>query len=167
MKKLLTLLVFLSTQSVFAHIPAQSSLSQLEMAHYEDSITKQKGHIRKKTTTAEHSHILILFFSNQCPHCIKFAPLLKEYVAVNHWDIEAISLNGESLPEFPNAIFATQEMIDVAYQGKPVVYPALFMANPKTKALYPISFGALSYPELQERINAIQAKVAEYEESHP
>jgi hypothetical protein len=57
-------------------------------------------------------------------------------------------------------------MIDVLYQGKPVVYPALVMANTQTKALYPISFGALSDSELEERVQLLQDKIRDYEGHH-
>lgn len=160
------LLLALSSVGVYAQIAPDNPLSQLKMAHYEES--------KSSITAVEHpvkpnidKHILVLFFSNQCPHCITFAPILKHFVEENHWNIEAISLNGQTLPEFPHALFATQDMIDVAYQGKPVVYPALFIANTQSKSLYPISFGEMSYPELQERIKIVKEKMAEYEERHP
>lgn len=106
---------------------------------------------------------LVLFFSNQCPHCVRFAPVIKHLRDFEGWEVEAISLNEGTLPEFPKAIFATQNMIDSAYAGNPVVYPSLFIANKKTKALYPVAYGEMSYQELQERLAVIFEKIQSYE----
>jgi thiol-disulfide isomerase/thioredoxin len=103
----------------------------------------------------ESQYQLVLFFSSKCPHCLKFAPVVKSYGLKNHLPIEAISLNHKPLREFPTPTFATQEMIDLAYQGKTVVYPALFLADTKLKRLYPISYGALSQYELDERMEKL------------
>ena len=143
---------------------APSTLNQLMMSHYEEANSAIKPTATKQE--AHEDHILVLFFSNQCPHCINFAPILKRYSEQNQWRIEAVSLNDQTLAEFPDAIFATQEMIDVAYQGKPVVYPALFVANTKTKALYPVSFGELGLQELEEKMSLLSSKIKMYEESH-
>jgi type-F conjugative transfer system pilin assembly thiol-disulfide isomerase TrbB len=165
MKRWIILLACMSLQSIETHALSNTSLRHLKLIHYEASAIQKPAEFKKEAPLPRH--ILILFFSNQCPHCISFAPILKEYATKNQWHIEAITLNEHSLPEFPHAIFATQEMIDVAYQGKPVVYPALFIANTTTKMLYPVSFGTLSYSELQERLSEVSIKVVEYEEHHP
>lgn len=161
MKQTIVILMMVFTNIALA-LSAPSSLQSLTMLHFDEkSIVKPDSHLH---TDLPETYRFILFFSNQCPHCIRFAPVLKAYADSHHWSIEAITLNGESLPEFPHATFATQEMIDVAYQGKTVTYPALFIANTKTHALYPVSFGDMSALELDERMNAIREKMNAYEE---
>lgn len=98
---------------------------------------------------------LVLFFSSKCPYCVKFAPLVKSYGKKNKLTIEAVSLNHKGLPEFPFPTFATQDMIDLAFQGKTVTYPALFLADIKLKRLYPVSYGALTQYELEERMEKL------------
>lgn len=165
MKSIAILMMLLCSPWVHASNGAEHPLNQLKMAHSgSKSVFQNPKPI--KNTTSQHRYMLVLFFSNQCPHCVQFAPVVKHFIDANHWSIEAISLNGETLPEFPNATFATQEMIDLAYQGKPVVYPALFIANANTKALYPVSFGELGKQELLERMRLIMEKISEYEGSH-
>lgn len=161
MKKWMFLVLFLSAP-VFALTMPEHALKKLEAVHY-DAV---KPIHRADEDKLFEKYILILFFSNQCPHCISFAPILKQYGQSQQVPIEPITLNGQTLPEFPNAQFATQEMIDLAYQGKPVVYPALFLANTQNHTLYPISFGEMTYSELSERINLLRSRVAEYERSH-
>ena len=104
-----------------------------------------------------------LFFSNQCPHCVRFAPVIKYFMDNEGWEVEALSLNEGALPEFPNATFATQSMIDSAYLGNPVVYPALFVANKRTKTLYPVAYGEMGYQDLKERLAVISEKITIYE----
>ena len=106
---------------------------------------------------------LVLFFSNQCPHCVRFAPVIKYFMDSEGWEVEALSLNEGTLPEFPNATFANQSMIDSAYLGNPVVYPALFVANKRTKTLYPVAYGEMGYQELKERLAVISEKITIYE----
>jgi len=104
-------------------------------------------------------YIFVLFFSDQCPYCIQFAPVIKRFSASYEISVEAVSLNGKALPEFPDTIFATQDMIDLAYEGKPVTYPALFIADRKARKLFPVSFGALSFNELEERMQHLMPKI--------
>ncbi|KTC84391.1 conjugal transfer protein TraF [Legionella drozanskii] len=167
MKAIVSLFLFIVVQTVEATPLSNHPLNKLMMSHYEVNLKSESPKTAVTKANAQKSpHILVFIFSNQCPYCVQFAPLVKAYATANHWPIEAVSLNGQILPDFPDAIFATQDMIDVAYQGKPVVYPALFIANTRTKALYPVSFGALSYEELLERIQAITSKIKEHEGQH-
>lgn len=114
-------------------------------------------------SSGHNPYKLVLFFSNQCPHCVRFAPVIKYLQDGEDWEVEAISLNEGTLPEFPNAIFATQNMIDNVYHGNPVVYPALFIANKTTKNIYPVVYGEMEPQELQERIVLILDKIKAYE----
>lgn len=117
-----------------------------------------------EVSSSQHTpYKLVLFFSNQCPHCVRFAPVIKYLQDGEGWEVEAISLNEGTLPEFPKAIFATQNMIDSAFHGNPVVYPALFVANKTTKNLYPVVYGEMGYQELQDRLVLILEKIRIYE----
>jgi hypothetical protein len=94
---------------------------------------------------------------------VRFAPVIKYFMDNEGWEVEALSLNEGTLPEFPNATFATQSMIDSAYLGNPVVYPALFVANKRTKTLYPVAYGEMGYQDLKERLAVISEKITIYE----
>lgn len=117
--------------------------------------------LNKKDVNSEYK--LVLFYSNKCPYCIKFAPVLKRYSENSQLSVEAISLTEQTLPEFPNSVYATQEMIDLAYQGRPVIYPALFVANPKTHKIYPVSFGMLDDGALKSKMDSLLPKIKQYE----
>lgn len=166
MKKLLTGIMMFFVQVGFS-AGESHPLNQVMMTHFNGAKQEDKKPLPLLKQSHFSKYRFILFFSNQCPHCVNFAPVIKAYAEAHQWTIEAISLNGQSLPEFPHATFATQAMLDVAYQGKTVTYPALFVANTETKALYPVSFGELGVAELEERMNALSEKIKRYEEGRP
>lgn len=109
------------------------------------------------------SHSLLFFFSSTCPYCQAQAKSLKTWAEDNHVTIEAISFDDKGLPEFPDFKTPTSSLISVAYQGKPMRFPAIFIMNQNTNALYPVAFGALEPFELAERINELTSKINSYE----
>ena len=122
---------------------------------------------QKKEQQAETANYrLVLFYSNRCPYCVKFAPVVQRYSEYSKIKIEPVSLTQQTLPEFPNSTYATQDLIDLAYQGKPVVYPALFVANTKTHKIYPVSFGFLEASALEEKMNTLLPKIKGYERNN-
>lgn len=109
------------------------------------------------------THGLILFYGSQCPHCKQFAPILKSWVTRAKAELLPLSLDNQPLPEFPKFLPATTEWINAAFGGNAINYPALFVVNPKTKALYPVGFGSMTDIELNSRMDALIPKIIEYE----
>ncbi|HAT3877916.1 TPA: type-F conjugative transfer system pilin assembly thiol-disulfide isomerase TrbB [Legionella pneumophila] len=109
------------------------------------------------------THGLILFYGSQCPHCQQFAPILKHWAFQNKAEILPLSLDNQPLPEFPKFLPATTEWINAAFGGSAIQYPALFIINPKTQALYPVGFGSMTVVELDERMRLLIPKIKTYE----
>lgn len=109
------------------------------------------------------THGLILFYGSQCPHCKQFAPILKQWVTRSNAELLPLSLDNQALPEFPQFLPATTEWINAAFGGNAINYPALFVVNPKTKALYPVGFGSMTEAELNDRMNVLIPKINAYE----
>ncbi|HHS8465249.1 TPA: type-F conjugative transfer system pilin assembly thiol-disulfide isomerase TrbB [Legionella pneumophila] len=109
------------------------------------------------------THGLILFYGSQCPHCKQFAPILKQWVNRSNAELLPLSLDNQALPEFPKFLPATTEWINAAFGGNAINYPALFVVNPKTKALYPVGFGSMTEIELNNRMDVLIPKITEYE----
>ena len=109
------------------------------------------------------THGLILFYGSQCPHCKQFAPILKRWAVRNKAEVLPLSLDNQPLPEFPHFLPATTEWINAAFGGNAINYPAIFIASPKTKALYPLGFGSMTETELNERMNALIPRINAYE----
>lgn len=127
-----------------------------EMAHKE--LPKQEAGFFDK-------HGFILFYGSQCPHCRHFAPTLKAWAERNGAEILPLSFDNQPLPEFPRFLPATTEWVNAAFAGKPINYPALFVVNPKTQALYPVAFGSLTDSELEARMIVLVPKIKAYESS--
>ncbi|MRV70584.1 thioredoxin family protein [Duganella sp. FT92W] len=99
-------------------------------------------------STLSRDHVLMFFYRGDCPYCHAFAPVLKGFEARFGLHVEAISIDGGSLPEFPrprldNGISTTLNVKQV---------PALFLAQPFSGRIVPVGFGVLSQAELVERV---------------
>ena len=46
----------------------------------------------------------VLFYMSSCPHCRRFDPILKHYAKTHHIPVLAYTLDGQSLPSFPNSV---------------------------------------------------------------
>ncbi len=97
--------------------------------------------------TAE-SHGLFFFFKGACPFCHKFAPILKAFAETYGFHVIPISLDGGTLPDFPNP----RSSADVAVTLNVDTVPALFLVNPGGRAIHPVAFGYVSWTELRQRI---------------
>lgn len=159
--------VFLSVMLAFIVLGAQAEGSQwlnnMIAEHEQSSEHKVVQGNNKKDQGFFSTHGLILFYGSQCPHCKHFAPILKQWVARNQVELLPLSLDNQPLPEFPQFLPATTEWINAAFGGNAINYPALFVVNPKTKALYPVGFGSMTEIELNNRMDVLIPKITEYE----
>ncbi|WP_238551396.1 type-F conjugative transfer system pilin assembly thiol-disulfide isomerase TrbB [Legionella oakridgensis] len=159
--------VFLSVVLAFIFLNAAAEGSQWltnliaeqegEVAHQREEPLNQQGKGFFST------HGLILFYGSQCPHCKGFAPILKGWANRNKAEVLPLSLDNQPLPEFPKFLPATTEWINAAFGGNAINYPALFVVNPKTKALYPVGFGSMTDAELNDRMDVLIPKIKAYE----
>ncbi|ARB92966.1 type-F conjugative transfer system pilin assembly thiol-disulfide isomerase TrbB [Legionella longbeachae] len=117
----------------------------------------------RKNTKFFNNHGVILFYGSLCPHCRQFAPIVKRWAEQIGAEVLPLSFDNQSLPEFPHFLPATTEWVNAAFQGSPINYPAVFIMNAKEKILYPVGFGSMSEEELHARMDAVIAKINEYE----
>ncbi|HEL9697918.1 TPA: type-F conjugative transfer system pilin assembly thiol-disulfide isomerase TrbB [Legionella pneumophila] len=159
--------VLLSVMFVFISLSAKAEGSQW----LNNLIAEQEGVVKPQREEPQNTkregffstHGLILFYGSQCPHCKQFAPILKQWVVRNKAEVLPLSLDNQPLPEFPKYAPATTEWINAAFGGNAINYPALFVVNPKTKALYPVGFGSMTQAELNDRMEALIPKIKAYE----
>jgi type-F conjugative transfer system pilin assembly thiol-disulfide isomerase TrbB len=116
-----------------------------------------------KKTGFFSQHGFVLFYASTCPHCHHFAPVLKAFAKRHHAEVLPLSFDNQPLAEFPRFLPASTDWVNAAFKGQAINYPALFIANPKTAALYPVAFGSMTEGELEERMTVIMAKITEYE----
>jgi len=95
---------------------------------------------------------LFFVFKSSCPYCHRFAPIVKEFSTLFGFEVKAISADGGVMNEFKNAAQDNGALKIINPQG---VYPALFLANPKTMEIIPIAWGLVSITELKENCRYI------------
>lgn len=98
--------------------------------------------------TLAKTYGLFFFFSSTCPYCHKFAPTVKDVEASYGFSVVPVSLDGGGLPEYPNPErdSGQAEMFHVSQ------WPAVFLVDPKSKKIIPVTFGLISEDELTQRI---------------
>ena len=77
-------------------------------------------------------YAIVLFVSSTCPHCHRFAPIVKEFASHKGLSVYAYSIDGKGLPEYPSPLLATQEVKTKFYKVMSVVVPGVFIVNVNT-----------------------------------
>ena len=109
------------------------------------------------------NHAVVFFFSSQCTYCQQFSPVVKQWADAQSAPVLSLSFDNQPLSSFPDARPVTTQWINAAYAGKPITYPALFIANRQSYLLYPVAFGAMGYADLEIRLSHIKSKIEAYE----
>jgi conjugal transfer pilus assembly protein TraF len=94
---------------------------------------------------------LFFFFKKDCPYCHRFAPIVKHFATSHGWSVLAISLDGGTLPEFPQA----KRDNGIASRLQLNHVPALIALHPKTSKLIPLAYGMISESEIEERVGLL------------
>lgn len=116
-------------------------------------IDLEKDRTARTIQNLSQDYGLFFFFSEKCPYCHQFAPIVKRFAETYGWEVIAISVDADasgrgSLAEFPNA--QNDNGLFEAWGLK--VLPSLFAVNPKTKSTIPIAYGLTSLDEMENRI---------------
>ena len=107
--------------------------------------------------TLGRDHVLLFFFRGDCPYCHAFAPTLGAFEARYGIKVVAISIDGGTMPGFPDA----RRDNGIATTLKVSQVPAVYLAQPFTGKIMPIGFGVLSESQLLERIAIVSAPTSE------
>lgn len=93
-------------------------------------------------------HGLIFFFRSDCPYCHAMAPTLRMLSEKYGIEVLGVTIDGGTLPEFPNARDGRQQA--TAWGVERV--PALFIGSKVTGDRAPIGFGMMAFTEIVNRI---------------
>jgi conjugal transfer pilus assembly protein TraF len=142
----------------FSHIWMQNVLTKPELDHTLTSPVNQMArHVYYDAETKRiHSTIqglaasygLFFFMSGSCAYCERFAPIVKQFVQTYGWKVLAITVDGATLEEFPQAL--PDEGLMTQWNVR--VLPSLFAVNPTTGHVIPVAFGLTSIDEIEQRI---------------
>ena len=91
---------------------------------------------------------LFFVFSSDCPYCIQIAPFLKRFARTYNFKLIPISIDGGTLPEFPDARYEPSIKARLGVD----VTPAIFLVDPGAGHIQPIAYGVISLSELENRI---------------
>ena len=114
-------------------------------------LDQEEKRLEDKVKALSKSYGLFFFFKKGCAYCHHFAPIVKQFSARFGWKVLAITLDGGTLPEFPEAQMdnGAAEKLDI----KSV--PALVAVNPQTGHVLPLSFGMTTQDQILERIKIL------------
>ena len=90
-----------------------------------------------------------------CAGCKVFGPLLRAFAMRHGLDVLAVSLTGEALEGWPEAVADNGRAARLGLGDAPV--PALVLFDTETKRAIPVGFGVMAEDEMAERIFALTA----------
>ena len=90
-----------------------------------------------------------------CAGCRVFGPLLRAFALRHGLDVLAVSLTGEALEGWPEAVPDNGRAAELGLDGAPV--PAVVLFDAETGQVLPVSFGVVAEDQLAERIYALTA----------
>ena len=90
-----------------------------------------------------------------CAGCRVFGPLLRAFALRHGLDVLAVSLTGEALEGWPEAVPDNGRAAELGLDGAPV--PAVVLYDTETGQVLPVSFGVVAEDQLAERIYALTA----------
>jgi conjugal transfer pilus assembly protein TraF len=118
---------------------------------------QQLGERSRSIAELGRDHVLLFFFRGDCPYCHAFAPTLEAFQGRHGIRVEAVSLDGGTLPGFTSA----RRDNGAATALRVAQVPAVYLAQPFTGRIVPIGFGVLSESQLLERISTAAAPAFE------
>ncbi len=90
-----------------------------------------------------------------CAGCKVFGPLLRAFAMRHGLDVLAVSLTGEALEGWPEAVADNGRAARLGLGNAPV--PALVLFDTATKRVLPVGFGVMAEDEMAERLFALTA----------
>ena len=90
-----------------------------------------------------------------CAGCKVFGPLLRAFARRHGLDVLAVSLSGEALEGWPEAVADNGRAARLGLGNAPV--PALVLFDTVTKRVLPVGFGVMAEDQMADRIFALTA----------
>lgn len=102
------------------------------------------------------THGLYFFFRRNCAYCHVQAPMLAQFQKKYGFTVYAVTLDGGTLPDFPNAVpdqgLAEKVAEAMGVPTQHFVVPAVVLAKPATREVVPVGFGAMTMDEMADRV---------------
>ncbi|WP_428098092.1 conjugal transfer protein TraF [Candidatus Rariloculus sp.] len=98
---------------------------------------------------------LIYLGDSHCAGCRVFGPLLRAFALRHGLDVLAVSMTGEALEGWPEAVPDNGRAAQLGLVGAPL--PAVVLFDTETGEVLPVAFGVVAEDQLAERIYALTA----------
>ena len=139
-------------QSVFLNPQLDNTISSpVNQKARHIQLDLQSKQVKQTITNLAEEYGLFFFFSSHCDYCHEFAPIIKIFSERYGWQVLAISLDGGSIAEFPDA----KPDNGLFQQWQVKVMPALYAVNPNTGHVIPIALGMTSIDQMEVRIMSL------------
>ena len=126
--------------------------SHSNRVHREIYKEEEEKKLKKNLKTLAKSYGLFLFFKTNCAYCHAFAPIVKMFADQYGFVVKAVSADGGTLKEFPSSVMDNGTIRKLNPEG---IFPALFLINPATNDVIPLSWGMNSLSVLEQQSNLI------------
>lgn len=100
---------------------------------------------------------LVLFYTATCPHCQRFVPILKRYADASHLPVLAFTLDGGTLPDFPDSLTPSVEEVRHFFPDQSPVVPVVFWIDGAHQKIVPVLQGEATLSQLTERMESVIA----------
>ena len=108
---------------------------------------------------------LVLFYTATCPHCQRFVPILKRYADASHLPVLAFTLDGGTLPDFPDSLTPSVEEVRHFFRDQSPVVPVVFWIDGAHQTIVPVLQGEATLSQLTQRMQLVIASSRrEYDE---
>ncbi len=137
-----------SNMWVLAHLLDAKGASHQGNAHpwyQEISQKEQERNLTKKLHQLSQTYGLFFAFKQSCPYCHRFAPVIAQFAQTYGFEVKGISADGGKIEGIPNVSKDNGALAVINPEG---IYPALFLANPKTMEVIPIAWGMVTNEQL-------------------
>ena len=99
---------------------------------------------------------LVYLGDANCPACRVFGPLLRAFALRHGLDVLAVSMTGEPLEGWPEAVPDRDRAARLGLTAR--VVPAVFLYDTQTTRALPVSFGVVAEDQLAERIFTLTSR---------
>lgn len=87
---------------------------------------------------------IVFLFDPECPVCHRFSPLLNKFENHYHFQVIPVSSNGKGIAHYPRP----ETNFDFQKKIKNKIYPSIFLVDPESGGITPISYGYADWSTL-------------------
>jgi len=101
---------------------------------------------------AKKGYSLVFFFDSKCPHCQKFAPIVKDVSTKYGISVYPFTFGG-TLPSFTQPIPVNRSIYQTYYGSTKPFFPVMFLQNTNTMQFYLVAKGETSQAQVVTILN--------------